>query len=96
MNYSRYFKNTFEDYKDEFEDRLETELDNIKKSLQSKGYFLSYLNQIDNSYPLNDVYVGKYGILLLYFFLYKKNPEQFKSKLLNFYSSCICKLSSFI
>ena len=86
---SRYFKNSFSDYKHEFANQLPAELNEISNVLESKQYFLSYLNQIDSS--SNDIYVGKYGILLLYYFLQKKSSDKFRQNFLDFYSSCIGK-----
>ena len=92
MDPSRYFKNQFEDFKPPFAGQLPDELVQIRNALESKNFFLPYLNQVNAAYPYNDVYVGKYGVLLLYYFLDKKFPAKFRQQLLDFYSSCIGKV----
>ena len=89
MDPSRYFRKPFEDFKAEFADQLQDELVKIRNALESKNFFLPYLGQVNAAYPHNDVYVGKYGVLLLYYFLDKKFPGKFRQHLLNFYSSVI-------
>lgn len=89
MDPSRYLKNQFEDFKPPFADQLPDELVKIRNDLEAKNFFLPYLNQVNAGYPENDVYVGKYGVLLLYYFLDKKFPGKFRQHLLHFYSSCI-------
>lgn len=96
MDESRYIKNSFEDYKEQFADQIPNELNSIKNFLETNQYFLPYLNQVNASYPYNDVYVGKYGILLLYYFLNKKSPEKFGQFFHHFYSTCIGKYCSFV
>ena len=88
MSHSRFIQNPFEDYKDEFADQIPTELAEIKRRLEFKEFFLPYL-QVAPDHP-SSVYVGRYGVLLFYFFLQKKFP-QFRDRFLSFYSQCIGK-----
>lgn len=96
MDPSRYVPNRFKDYQNESAGQLADELVKIRNALEAKNFFLPYLSQVNAAYPYNDVYVGKYGVVLLYYFLDKKFPGKFRQHLLDFYSSCIGKVELFI
>lgn len=95
MDPSRYVPNRFKDYQNESAAELADELVKIRNTLEAKNFFLPYLGQVNAAYRENDVYVGKYGVLLLYYFLDKKFPGKFRQHLLDFYAACIGKVKPF-